>query len=258
MNLVLDTFSSTRVMALPATVVYFTIYDEIRRRLGSIVLKPNDQADIMSSEVQTHQQLPLWVPMISGGSARVLAATMISPLELLRTKMQSRPLTYGQLAEAVKQLLAVEGVRGLYKGLTPTILRDVPFSCIYWAGYEWLRTKLSTATPPSFGASFVAGAFSGALAAVLTLPFDVVKTHRQIELGERLAHTSNPLAQSSGSPHQTSQLLIHIYKRRGMQGLFAGLGPRVIKVAPACAIMISTYEMGKSFFARQNAALTEQ
>ena len=28
--------------------------------------------------------------------------------------------------------------------------------------------------------------------------------------------------------------------------------PRVIKVAPACAIMISTYEFGKAFFRRMN------
>lgn len=31
-----------------------------------------------------------------------------------------------------------------------------------------------------------------------------------------------------------------------------GFMPRVIKVAPACAIMISTYEFGKSFFRRRN------
>lgn len=32
----------------------------------------------------------------------------------------------------------------------------------------------------------------------------------------------------------------------------AGFLPRVIKVAPACAIMISTYEFGKSFFQKLN------
>lgn len=253
----IDLFSKpkNRVMALPATVVYFTIYDEIRKRLGSVVMKPIEELE--SSEATENRRLPLWVPMISGGSARVLAATLISPLELLRTKMQSRPLTYTQLAEAVRQLLATEGVKGLYKGLTPTILRDVPFSCIYWAGYEYLRMKFSTTTPPSFTSSFVAGAISGSLAAVLTLPFDVVKTHRQIELGERLAY-SNVNKQAQANAQQTTQILKSIYKMHGTKGLFAGLGPRVIKVAPACAIMISTYELGKSFFAQRNAKLTEQ
>jgi len=33
---------------------------------------------------------------------------------------------------------------------------------------------------------------------------------------------------------------------------FSGFMPRLIKVAPACAIMISTYEFGKAFFRRYN------
>ena len=32
----------------------------------------------------------------------------------------------------------------------------------------------------------------------------------------------------------------------------AGFLPRIIKAAPSCAIMISTYELGKSFFQRLN------
>lgn len=34
--------------------------------------------------------------------------------------------------------------------------------------------------------------------------------------------------------------------------VLAGFLPRVIKVAPACAIMISTYEFGKTFFQKLN------
>ena len=38
-----------------------------------------------------------------------------------------------------------------------------------------------------------------------------------------------------------------------MKGLFTGLTPRIVKVAPACAIMISTFEYGKRFFQNYNA-----
>lgn len=34
--------------------------------------------------------------------------------------------------------------------------------------------------------------------------------------------------------------------------VLAGFLPRVIRVAPACAIMISTYEFGKTFFQKLN------
>ena len=36
----------------------------------------------------------MWVPMIAGASARITAVTLFSPLELIRTKMQSKKLTY--------------------------------------------------------------------------------------------------------------------------------------------------------------------
>lgn len=38
---------------------------------------------------------------------------------------------------------------------------------------------------------------------------------------------------------------MHIFREEGMAGLFRGWVARCLKVAPACAIMISTYEAGK-------------
>lgn len=37
---------------------------------------------------------PFWIPMLAGGTARIWAATLVSPLELIRTKMQSQKLSY--------------------------------------------------------------------------------------------------------------------------------------------------------------------
>jgi solute carrier family 25, member 39/40 len=50
----------------------------------------------------------------------------------------------------------------------------------------------------------------------------------------------------------TREIIRRIYVQRGLPGLFSGLVPRVIKVAPACAVMISSYEYGKLFFGRYN------
>lgn len=43
-----------------------------------------------------------------------------------------------------------------------------------------------------------------------------------------------------------------IYRNHGVKGLFTGLLPRIFKVAPACAIMIATFEYGKQFFQKYN------
>lgn len=53
-------------------------------------------------------------------------------------------------------------------------------------------------------------------------------------------------------------MLSNIYKSSGFRGLFAGVTPRIIKIAPACAIMISSFEYGKSFFHTYNVNMYRQ
>ncbi|XP_061298193.1 probable mitochondrial glutathione transporter SLC25A39 isoform X2 [Pezoporus flaviventris] len=223
----------TLVMAVPATVIYFTTYDQLRDYL----------------QARTGSQ-GYHIPLLAGALARLGAVTVISPLELIRTKMQSRQLSYQELRVCIQSAVAQDGWLSLWRGWGPTVLRDVPFSALYWFNYElvrdWLCRKawLDEAT---FMISFISGAISGTVAAVLTLPFDVVKTQRQIELGHSEVH---PVAASK--PSSTWLLMQRIRAESGTRGLFAGFLPRVIKVAPACAIMISTYEFGKTFFQKLN------
>uniref|UniRef100_A0A672FB40 Mitochondrial glutathione transporter SLC25A39 n=1 Tax=Salarias fasciatus TaxID=181472 RepID=A0A672FB40_SALFA len=224
----------TLVMAVPATIIYFTCYDQLRDflRFG---------LDLQGSHV----------PLVAGGLARLGAVTVISPLELVRTKMQSRRLSYGELRVCIRSAVAQDGVLSLWRGWGPTVLRDVPFSALYWFNYELVKTRLcdhSGAPQGNFSISFTAGAVSGAIAAVLTLPFDVVKTRRQIQLGEL-----DTLGVSvKKKPSSTWLIMKQICTELGYRGLFAGFMPRVIKVAPACAVMISTYEFGKAFFQKMN------
>ncbi|XP_014668837.1 PREDICTED: solute carrier family 25 member 40-like [Priapulus caudatus] len=229
----------TLVMAVPATMIYFTSYDNLRdlfyRCFG----------------VQSYN---LALVMSAGALARVIAVTVISPLELVRTKMQSEQLSYKEIGAAIRKSVSNGGILSLWRGLSPTLLRDVPFSAIYWSGYEYLKSvflRSSACKDPSLAMSFTAGAVSGSVAAVITVPFDVVKTHRQIELGQReLAHVAtNP------NEMKTSHLIRRLYTEKGFRSLFAGIVPRIVKVAPACAIMISSYEFGKHFFRTRNARL---
>ncbi|XP_067118226.1 mitochondrial glutathione transporter SLC25A40-like [Centruroides vittatus] len=226
----------TLIMAVPATVVYFTVYDQLQERISKNI---------------NATQKPLWIPMFSGAAARVFAASFVSPIELVRTKMQSKRLSYIEIGQAIRSLVQYQGLSSLWRGLAPTLMRDVPFSSIYWASYETLKQKFQQ-EQPTFWFSFAAGASSGAIAAVLTLPFDVIKTHRQIELGE----LETQQAKSELTKSSTYQRLVNLYQKRGFRALFTGIVPRVVKVAPACAIMISTYEFGKHFFRQFNSSKT--
>uniref|UniRef100_A0A3Q3EFC8 Mitochondrial glutathione transporter SLC25A39 n=1 Tax=Labrus bergylta TaxID=56723 RepID=A0A3Q3EFC8_9LABR len=223
----------TLVMAVPATVIYFTCYDQLRDFLRYGL-------GFQGSHI----------PLVAGGLARLGAVTVISPLELVRTKMQSRRLPYSELRACIRSSVAQDGLLSLWRGWGPTVLRDVPFSALYWFNYELVKAHLcekSQVTQANFSISFTAGAVSGAIAAILTLPFDVVKTRRQIQLGEM--DTAGVCSKRTTS---TWHIMKEIWAELGYRGLFAGFMPRVIKVTPACAVMISTYEFGKAFFQKVN------
>ncbi|XP_015114422.1 solute carrier family 25 member 40 isoform X1 [Diachasma alloeum] len=237
--------SPTLVLAVPATIVYFVSYEQLR-----LYLKDSYNNKFKKKEAP-HDQ-PAWIPVIAGATARVWAATLVSPLELIRTKMQSQKLSYSEMGQALRTVVEYSGVSGLWMGLSSTLLRDVPFSAIYWFNYETIKRWFPSAQH-TFTFNLAAGATAGSVAALITLPFDVVKTHRQIEMGEREIYNNNP--QRSG---KTASVLKRIYQQNGIRGLYTGLIPRLVKVAPACAIMIATFEHGKRFFSAYNRALDHQ
>jgi solute carrier family 25 protein 39/40 len=152
--------------------------------------------------------------------------------------------------------------------------RDVPFSGIYWLGYETIRGQLTEVRERGRGRaiskdnsrvrarsrsqsrenhyntfldSFIAGASSGAVASILTMPFDVGKTRRQVFVDP--GTSSGVLAPEERS---MPRFLWHIFREEGIGGLWRGWIPRTLKIAPSCAIMISCYEVGKRAFRSVN------
>jgi len=216
-------------MAVPNTMIYFTLYDQLKVMYGFVEGQEN-----------------IWSPMCAGITARTISITCISPIEMIRTKMQAKKgFSYKELVSVIKNAIQHGGMLCLWQGLGPTLLRDVPFSAVYWMGYEMFKSKFSD---PGFVASFSSGVMSGAMAAVLTTPFDVVKTHRQMELGELVFKDATEVKKLPF----TFSLMFQLYRGSGWRSLFAGVSARVMKVAPACAIMVSTYEFSKTFFRQYN------
>lgn len=72
----------------------------------------------------------------------------------------------------------------------------------------------------------------------------VLMLYRQLELGEALTEkrlkVKDPMT-----------MLIDLYRMSGFSGLFTGIVPRLARVAPACAVMITTYEGFKAHFVRR-------
>ena len=249
--------SPTLVMAIPANVIYFAGYDWLRTSQKSPIVGRVKDA---------------YAPLAAGSVARIVAAIAVSPIEMLRTRMQATSHRDKGVLRAtmvgLRDMVSAEGYQSLWRGLSLTLWRDVPFSALYWWGYEQGRRRLdatrqrtSTLAGRPQNAelshtalltdSFLAGATSGAIAAFVTTPFDVGKTRQQTILHDPEVK-AKALAKDLPENRIMPRFLWHIYCTEGISGLFKGWAARCLKVAPACAIMISSYEIGKKMASRAN------
>lgn len=219
--------SPTLVLAVPTTMIYFTTYEQLKAKFVKSSSNPAKYATIIS--------------LTSGGLARMVAVAVVSPVELIRTKMQAQKMPLIEVRKAVKITLKAEGVIGLWKGVGATLLRDVPFSSVYFPLYEYLRPRDTHLDYWNhFSHIFLASLVSGSIAGTVTMPADVIKTRFQLELGE------------TGIRMTSKQVIEEILSNHGRRGFFMGLVPRLLKVSPACAIMMSSYEICKNYFHVQN------
>eukprot|EP00931_Biecheleriopsis_adriatica_P012810 TRINITY_DN114067_c0_g1_i1.p1 TRINITY_DN114067_c0_g1~~TRINITY_DN114067_c0_g1_i1.p1 ORF type:complete len:351 (-),score=33.98 TRINITY_DN114067_c0_g1_i1:126-1178(-) len=216
----------TFLIAVPANVLYFATYEALRDWLQPRV--PECGA--------------MLAPLLAGGAGRAVAVTACSPLELVRTRMQgaSQGAAAPGIMSTTAEILRLQGPRGLFRGLESTLWRDVPFSAGYWLGVETVRSHLLERgwfKESQFQSAIIAIAASssaGASAAFVTTPFDVVKTRRQLEVA------------SCGQPSSGLwQSMRDLARSEGPAALLTGSTPRVARVAPACGIMLGTYELAK-------------
>jgi len=208
-------------MAIPATVLYFAAYEDFRDRLNG-----------------SYPRFEVWNPLIAGASARVLAATSVAPFELIRTNAQAEK-NPPRMTHMAREIARSRGLSAFWRGLSPTLWRDVPFSAFYWVLVEQIRNSSHLKDKHStVVTSLTAGSLSGVIAAILTHPFDVVKTRRQVF----------DLANADPPTKSTFQMLRKIVVQDGIFGLYVGILPRCVKIAPSTAIMLSSYELGKRFF----------
>ncbi|KAI8443839.1 mitochondrial carrier domain-containing protein [Phakopsora pachyrhizi] len=266
------------VISVPAQAAYMFGYDSLRKTLQSI--DPNYSNTTSSDKSELFMSISLYqaalVPLASGAIARSTIAIFFSPLELIRTKLQSSPAPLlmsraflnqnhhqlnsspSHIVKALLILIRSSGFKSLYAGLPATLWRDVPFSAIYWTGYETMRRLISRDGGGGFGESdlkstsvrrlatesFIAGSLSGSIAAVLTNGFDVIKTRRQAQEGV-------VKGQASSRRVGTLRMIVEIGRKEGFRdGLMKGLSPRLAKIVPSCGIMIASYEGLARVFAK--------
>ncbi|KAG7522283.1 mitochondrial glutamate carrier 1-like [Solea senegalensis] len=179
--------------------------------------------DVFRQKLSKDGHLPLWGEVLAGCGAGTCQVVVTTPMEMLKIQLQDagrlaaqRPVpTAAQTAAAAPgpapslvstrpqprptpqqrpsatgitvDLLRSRGLAGLYRGAGATLMRDVPFSMIYFPLFANLNAlgQVDVQAKAPFWQSFMAGCGAGSVAAVAVTPLDVIKTRLQtLQKGE--------------------------------------------------------------------------
>ncbi|KAI0686375.1 mitochondrial carrier domain-containing protein [Cytidiella melzeri] len=127
------------------------------------------------------------------------------------------------------------GARALYRGLIPTAMGVAPYVGINFAAYEALRGVITPPGKSSVVRKLTCGALAGSVSQTLTYPFDVLRRKMQVTGMDALGVKYNGAMDA----------LFSIMRTEGIKGLYRGLGPNLLKVAPSIATSFFTYELVK-------------
>uniref|UniRef100_A0A0E0LJT9 Mitochondrial carrier protein n=1 Tax=Oryza punctata TaxID=4537 RepID=A0A0E0LJT9_ORYPU len=178
------------------------------------------------------------VDLLAGSAAGGSAVLVTYPLDLARTRLACAAPSdvaagmSGVLRSAYKE---GGGVRGVYRGLCPSLARVLPMSGLNFCVYEALKARLPReedhgARSRRRVAKVACGVAAGLVASTATYPLDVVR--RQIQLG--------------GGGGGTLQAFRAIVQAQGARQLYAGLGITYVKKVPSTAVGLVAYDYMKA------------
>jgi len=168
--------------------------------------------------------------MMLGMMARTISGVTMIPMTVVKTRYESGVYGYRGIREAMQLIYQREGSRGLTCGLSATLLRDAPFSGLYFMFY----TQLKQLYPSDYlDGRFTSlchlscGMVAGVMASLLTQPFDVIKTKMQLY------------------PKKFSNMfsvVTYIHAKYGPLGFLKGLAPRLLRRTLMAAMAWTVYE----------------
>ena len=213
------------LLVMPEKAIKLTMNDFFKRQLKERGLGVN----------RATGELTMAAEMVAGGMAGTVQASATNPMELLQVQGATMPgsVSYPQL---VRQL----GVSGLYTGVLSTLVRDIPFSMLYFSMYSYCKQQLMHGATDNLAfKSFLAGSAAGTLAAALTCPMDVIKTR------VHAAVVPARLGWDEFVQREVSMWWQHasgMVRTEGASALFRGVVPRCVIVSPLFGITMTCYE----------------
>lgn len=169
--------------------------------------------------------------VMMGVSARSISGVSILPFTVIKTRFESGQFQYRGVSQALVTIYRLEGLKGLFSGLSATLMRDAPFSGLYLMFYTHAKKTVKNSEmltdPQQPLVYFSCGVVAGCLASMVTQPADVVKTQMQLY------------------PQKFGKVRIaisHILEKDGPSGFLRGIVPRTVRRTLMAALAWTVYE----------------
>jgi len=197
--------------------------------------------------------------LLAGVSGGVASTLVLHPLDLVKIRfavndgLHSRP-KYDGLQHAFKSIWRDEGIRGLYRGVTPNVWGAGCAWGLYFLFYNSLKAWLQGGDArKDLGATkhMAIAAEAGVLTLIVTNPIWVVKTRLCLQYG--VAPGATAIAPAAGGTlavaHYSGMVdaLRKVWKVEGIRGLYRGFVPGMFGVSHG-AIQFMTYEEMKTLY----------
>ena len=250
--------------------MYFAFYDRAKKRYE---MKEDDIATTTTTHTKTLKAS--WETLLAATEAGVGVSVLTNPIWVAKTRLalqerggggsdvstggvvrntKATKVRYKGLLDCLYSIARNEGVPGLYKGLTPSLLL-VSHGAIQFTCYENLkniaRGGVSVApddndTAPSMEQReltstecAVYGMLSKILASFVTYPQQVVRARMQkLQIEERNQIKYKSVLQSFGT----------ISRREGISGMYKGMVPNLARMLPSTGVTFFTYEFVNRMF----------
>ncbi|EWZ37831.1 hypothetical protein FOQG_06750 [Fusarium oxysporum f. sp. raphani 54005] len=188
--------------------------------------------------------------LICGGIAGITSVFLTYPLDIVRTRLSIQSASFAELGNrpdklpgmwtTLVQMYKTEGgMSALYRGIIPTVAGVAPYVGLNFMVYESVRKYLTPEGEqnPNATRKLLAGAISGAVAQTCTYPFDVLRRRFQINTMSGMGYQYKGI---------TDAIRV-IVTQEGIKGLYKGIVPNLLKVAPSMASSWLSFEMTRDF-----------
>ncbi|KAK9905515.1 hypothetical protein WJX75_001308 [Coccomyxa subellipsoidea] len=158
-------FTVATAGAGPAHALYYAVYELTKRELGA--------------NRSGHRPLSI---AAAGVAATVVNDAVMTPADVVKQRLQIDRGRYKGALDCTMRIWRQEGVTAFYRSYPATLLANVPWTILHFPIYESSKKLLAPGREGREGTAveLAAGGLAGGLAAVLTTPFDVVKTRLQL------------------------------------------------------------------------------